>query len=754
MHADAPLTLFDRAARLAGLTREQFDQTLWIVLLAGALLSLLYLVVMLVTRWGDRHASSKALMFSLLAHLVFVIAWVTMTRNLVFVAAAIDEEPPPVHVREILVESDEPVELPLTGNTPVWEQPPEPLQAELARLDRELPEFEPPRSPERRPEEPAPPEYDLPELSTRPDEPVSTPELKNDGEPGPLVEAAIPFRVQNPEAIVAPEVETPQPQREREPIVRDQLVESRIDRAAPAGAPQRLRPDFEPTRKIAAIDAELDPRSFLKRGPLEASVATPTTPTPVPVDAPEAAAAAPAPEPSPDGGDLASGRSRLIPTRVPGGQAEGGLERLRPADVPTTPTPSTDGSVAVREGLADLTSPGAAQPNVIRPDFAAERIDPDAALPPTYRLRGLETRRDTAIQHGGTRESEAAVEASLAWLARHQQPDGRWDADRYGAGRIQLDADGRDTRGAKQVDGNTGSRADTGVTALSLLAFLGAGYTQEEGRYATNVNRAIDWLISQQDEEGCLSGEATHYARMYCHAMATYALAEAYGMQSDPTIDTRIRRPLERAIQYIHQRQNPDGGWRYRLGTQSDMSMFGWQLMALKSAEIAGIPMAEDVREKMIRFLIARSLGENSGLAAYGGYGDSNLPTPTMTAEAFFCKQMLGLTREHQQSTEAVEYLLRHVPRRSQWNEYYWYYGTMAMHNYGGLAWRRWNDPLRDLLVAEQRRTGEHIGSWDPVGPWGQYGGRVYSTAVATLCLEVYYRFLPLYQHAEPAAGR
>ena len=746
MTTDVPTTFFDRLADLAGLTREQFDQALWVVLLAGSVLSLVYLVTMLVTRWGDRHATSKALMFSVMAHLVLVIGWVTMTRNILFVEASIDE-PPPVAVREVVIESPEPVELPESGNTPVWEKPPAPLDAELARLDRKLPEFEPPQNPQRRPEDTTRPDVELPDLTTRPDEPVSTPELRNDGEAGPLVSAAVPLKVDNPEAIVTPEVEIPQPEREREPIVRDSLVVPEIERTAPTGAPERLRPDFEPDRKLSAIDARLDPRSFLRRAPVDQNVTTPTTPVPVPVDAPQADATRPNPEAAPDGGALASGRSRLVPTRTPGGRDDGGVERLRPTDVPSTPTPSLDRSLAVRDGVAaDVPRHGLNEPSVIRPNLATERISPQTTLPPTYRLRGLDTRRRTALQHGGTDESEKAVEASLEWLARNQETDGRWDADRYGAGRIELDGEGRDSRGAKQVDGNTGSRADTGVTALATLAFLGAGYTHEEGRYAITVNRAIDWLISQQDEEGCLSGEATHYARMYCHAMVTYALAEAYGMQSDPTIDTRIRRPLERAVTYLLERQNPDGGWRYRVGTQSDMSMFGWQLMALKSAEIAGVRVPEEVTDKMVQFLVDRSLGEHGGLAAYGGYGDSNLPTPTMTAEALFCKQMLGLPRGHRQSVEAAEYILRHLPRRTEWNEYYWYYGTLAMFHNGGESWQRWNEALLDVIVAEQRRTGDETGSWDPVGPWGQYGGRVYSTAVATLSLEVYYRFLPLYR--------
>jgi hypothetical protein len=86
-------------------------------------------------------------------------------------------------------------------------------------------------------------------------------------------------------------------------------------------------------------------------------------------------------------------------------------------------------------------------------------------------------------------------------------------------------------------------------------------------------------------------------------------------------------------------------------------------------------------------------------------------------------------------------------------DEYYWYYGTLAMYQYGGPEWEQWNDSLRDLLVADQLDAGPHAGSWEPRGVWGRYGGRIYQTALSTLCLEVYYRFLPLYQLNEAPQG-
>jgi hypothetical protein len=230
---------------------------------------------------------------------------------------------------------------------------------------------------------------------------------------------------------------------------------------------------------------------------------------------------------------------------------------------------------------------------------------------------------------------------------------------------------------------------------------------------------------------------------MYCHAMATYALAEAYGMQSDPKSDTRLREPVSRAVAYILENQNEsDGGWRYIKTQDSDMSMFGWQLMALKSAEITNIPVPHAAKRRMVQFLKDRSLGQQQGLAGYR----VNMPvTPSMTAEALFSKQMLGIQRTHPACTEAVEYLLKNPPKLSDYDLYYWYYGTLAMYQYGGEPWQTWNEALRDRLIADQVKTGDLAGSWDPKDRWGLYGGRLYSTTLSTLCLEVYYRFLPLY---------
>ena len=152
----------------------------------------------------------------------------------------------------------------------------------------------------------------------------------------------------------------------------------------------------------------------------------------------------------------------------------------------------------------------------------------------------------------------------------------------------------------------------------------------------------------------------------------------------------------------------------------------------------------------MVLFLKERSQGVNKGLAGYRLIGGQPTPpTDSMTAEALFCKQMLGISRTNPTSTEGVNFIMQRLPRGSMHNLYFWYYGTLAMYQHGGKPWQDWNASVRDMLVELQVQTGPMTGTWDPKDEWGRYGGRLYSTALATLTLEVYYRLLPLYRMNE-----
>src|SRR5258708_25522949 len=157
---------------------------------------------------------------------------------------------------------------------------------------------------------------------------------------------------------------------------------------------------------------------------------------------------------------------------------------------------------------------------------------------------------------------------------------------------------------------------------------------------------------------------------MLCRGMAQIALGEAYAMKKDPQRREPLREPLVRAVQYIVDSQSADGGWRYFKGKQGDMSMFGWQLMALKSAKMAGVAVPPAAMNRAIDYLISHGDDlKNRRLSQYGGlaaYRTDERPKPSMTAESLFCKQMLGIKRTNRASAEAVDYLLKNLPQHSR----------------------------------------------------------------------------------------
>ncbi|MGE0605895.1 MAG: hypothetical protein AB7O62_02125 [Pirellulales bacterium] len=358
--------------------------------------------------------------------------------------------------------------------------------------------------------------------------------------------------------------------------------------------------------------------------------------------------------------------------------------------------------------------------------------------PELYQARTAPNRQAVTAARGGDTRTEGAVQAALAWLASVQSDDGRWDADQFGAGR-EGKVEGRDRKGA-------GADADNAVTGLALLAFLGAGHTHMSGEYQETVRDGLSFLIQSQGRDGNLGGGAATYAFMYCHGMSSFALSEAYGMTQDP----RLARPVRRAVAFSLSAQHPsNGGWRYKAGDpQGDTSQLGWQLMALKSAELGGIDVPAKSREGMVRFIKSVASGRHGGLASYR---PNEKVTPTMTAEALVCRQFLGMDRSNPASDEAGDYIMRELPGESTANFYYWYYGTLATFHLQGEHWQTWNKALKRTLLRLQRTEGEESGSWDPDPLYGKHGGRIYSTAMGALCLEVYYRYLPLYSQSPHA---
>ena len=224
----------------------------------------------------------------------------------------------------------------------------------------------------------------------------------------------------------------------------------------------------------------------------------------------------------------------------------------------------------------------------------------------------------SATRSGATAASEQAVEEALDWLARHQDADGRWD------GATARDEDGTALPGDDDFTvfcppGQTcfGEcaywEADTALTGLALLTYLGAGYTHQDGKFATTVSKGLDFLLSQQKADGDLRGQSRAVG-MYCHAMATLALCEAYAL----SLEDRLREPAERAVAFLIRGRARDGqAWRYLAGaTVGDTSILGWVVMALKSAREVGLRMPDLPQLDQRHAAVARPRGYRAGKGA------------------------------------------------------------------------------------------------------------------------------------------
>jgi hypothetical protein len=340
---------------------------------------------------------------------------------------------------------------------------------------------------------------------------------------------------------------------------------------------------------------------------------------------------------------------------------------------------------------------------------------------------------------GGNEESEKAVALGLAWLARQQRPDGSWVYDQGDKGEV------------------------IAATGMALLPFLAAGETHKTGkRYQKTVYAGLNFLIRNVAPSGPNAGKFIGAGTMYAQAIGTIPLCEAYGMTKDKGL---LLAPAQAAINFIQKAQGNNGSWGYSAGSTGDTSIVGWQIQALEAAILSkDIVVDPRVIKKAIDFL--NLAGGGSRKAAYG-YNDNAgaAPGTALTAVGLLSRYYIDKWGpETAGMAEGVLGLMKRKPVKTTAapDMYYYYYATQVVHFFEGDEWKEWNEGpkgpdgmrvggMRDWLISLQKKQeGANQGSWDPEGGWiGRSCGRVGTTAMSLLTLEVYYRHLPLYKRGQ-----
>ncbi len=456
-----------------------------------------------------------------------------------------------------------------------------------------------------------------------------------------------------------------------------------------------------------------------------------------------------------------------------------------PTPTNTTPRPSsgTDARPAPTQKPADL-SPTARSENASATRSEA-RVEVSRAIgagatfsPPPLPSRSGQTRRSATVttregfgtrgagktaalgHYGGDAHTEDAVSRGLRWLAAHRDARGGWRAGGYT----------RQCRHFVPCRGAGGRDYDVGVTSMAVLAFLGAGHLPglderaiagarstrgfASGPYGPVVKAALDYLLREQATSGCFGMSGNNY--MYNHAITTFAMAEAYALTGDP----RYGQSTVRAVQFSASSQQSGGGWDYtsRSSGRDDLSITGWQVMALMSAQKAGIDVPSSTLSRL-RDSIDRAITPE-GIGIYANRGtDAGRRGINMVAVGLLSRVLLHEPPDRRSMLRAAELLNapHHVPdweKLGRWDKhfqsyYYWYTASLALflHSAGRdrERWDAWNYFLRKELLRLQSRRPHEEGSWRPEPNWiGVSGGRVYATAINVLTLETYYRYKPL----------
>lgn len=330
---------------------------------------------------------------------------------------------------------------------------------------------------------------------------------------------------------------------------------------------------------------------------------------------------------------------------------------------------------------------------------------------------------------------DEAIDRGLLFLRRTQNPNtGAWSGASVQIGPVR----------------GTTREGDAAITALAVMAFLSAGHVPGEGRHGAAVEKGIRYVMNAQHRAGHFGGGNW---QMYYQGICTLMLAEAAGM-TEGALAEELRQRLEKAIEVILTGQRrgatPDaGGWRYMVeGFDADLSVTGWQLMALRGARNLGCDVPAERIQQAVDY-IRRCHDKTTGGFRYTTTQGVTVPC---TGTGILALELCG--KEYHRAPEllaAGKYILNNPgdPRRPHFF-YGVYYTSQGLFQLGESYWKQYRPKLHGLLLGTNPPRTD--GAWyagDRGATDDERWGPNYCTSMAILALTVEYRFLPIYQRFE-----
>lgn len=377
-------------------------------------------------------------------------------------------------------------------------------------------------------------------------------------------------------------------------------------------------------------------------------------------------------------------------------------------------------------------------------------------------------------QKPADRELGRQVDAAVTWLMRHQDPLGFWSSNNF--------RKWCGPEGATRCNGDGLQNYDVGMTGLALMALMVQANDKSCGDVDGAVARGVNWLMSMQDPGTGQVGNKSTHEYLYLHAVATHAMCRAYRL----TPSEALHDACVKALEYLLAARNPFEGWRYENppNGENDTSITGWMILALDEARLAGfdVPLPDRPEpatwfesayrgaERWVDLATAR----DSGRVGYNEAGtfsaripnvNTHFPpaddrreyTEVLTAIGIKIQISCGTKLSAAIIEKQINLLMDCLPTTVRMGAnagqpeyyggdmYYFFHGTEALYalrDFYPKEWKRWKTALDETVLPTQLTEGHTAGSWDPNGPWGMVGGRVYSTAMMALTIATPWREL------------